>query len=1122
MKKILFLLTMLNLYILLLPAQEVIFIPSGDIEGVKISSFYLAIDPITNQDYFTFIQADGYRKKIWWDEESYSKREAFRNDNGEYSPRSWEASNPPEGEEFSPLTGITVSEAQAYAKFISWIVPNRKMWQLAQKVRPEIGDYPWQEGDIENSNGIRLIQYYAPASVWETKFSEMKSTLDSLEKNSAKISTVNSNSSKIRELERWRKLVETAQKQEQDTKKQIQNIESKIDSFKALVEQTEESIKKSEDKTTENFQAQLTQLETKLVEQWEAKWQEKFQALQEKEKALNERLLALETLPQQLQQLTADLAAYKEEQILATTKQKEDNDKNFQDFSLKVESLDKKIDSNVIEIKQDSLSLRSNIEKQTTDLTSLATQTKQLEEITQKNLKEQSEELAKQQTETAQSLATLTTKIDSQVQITEKIDNSIKQLDKKHTDLGNLRDEQLQKQTKETENKVATLQKKVDKSNEDIAGLKEVTRRLDEKNTELSRHQEEAISNLRTQSDAELIGIKQQIDKQSKDLDQLNISSQQMEAKARDFDSRFQTLRTTENQFKKTHEQFDQEILQLKGRATQLEHSDEQANKQLKNFESSIAEQKKDIVNQKFSLEKLQQEKDALDKSLKTTQEDLVQVNIKANDSQNALAKLNKDFAEQTQLQNNSLEETKKRINDLEITHKDIIAQIQANSGQMRKGMMEIGDRLRDLFQNEALFGVLASNGEEIQDKPSQPKIEDIPIDGIILEIKTKVLANIQEALPVEALVAEIKARVLASVLADIPKEKISSDLRESVLANLDSITQTIEQKVWKNVTASMADKVSEIGDLAMKNSASAVKENATNILAQLCYSLAKTYEAYEKPELALECLKLSLQYNKDYKPAQELLNKKWNNFHCPRNMVAIESATATLGSIDNPEFAEKTVTIPSFYIDMYEVSQKDFAQFVLSHAYQDDANWSEAGNQWRKAQKDTTKPENWTQPTIAEENLPITNITFYEAEAYAHWCGKRLPTSEEWEYASRGTDKRIYPWGNELAPERNVYYANYRQLPNDKDGFHALAPVDAFLKDRSPFGVIGMAGNIAEWCSDTYAIAGSDREFKTVSGGSFQDLWYEIYTFIKRPILPTTKKAFIGFRCVKDMPVQK
>ena len=66
------------------------------------------------------------------------------------------------------------------------------------------------------------------------------------------------------------------------------------------------------------------------------------------------------------------------------------------------------------------------------------------------------------------------------------------------------------------------------------------------------------------------------------------------------------------------------------------------------------------------------------------------------------------------------------------------------------------------------------------------------------------------------------------------------------------------------------------------------------------------------------------------------------------------------------------------------------------------------------------------------------------------------------------------------------------------------------------------MAGNIAEWCSDTYAVTGSDREFKTVSGGSFQDLWYEIYTFIKRPILPTTKKAFIGFRCVKDMPIQK
>jgi formylglycine-generating enzyme required for sulfatase activity len=152
-------------------------------------------------------------------------------------------------------------------------------------------------------------------------------------------------------------------------------------------------------------------------------------------------------------------------------------------------------------------------------------------------------------------------------------------------------------------------------------------------------------------------------------------------------------------------------------------------------------------------------------------------------------------------------------------------------------------------------------------------------------------------------------------------------------------------------------------------------------------------------------------------------------------------------------ETPQRTVEITQgYWIDKYEVTNAAFDAFVQDGGYDKEELWLPEGWAWRTAQT-SNLPRNCYSD---QPNNPRVCVTWYEAEAYARWRGGRLPTEAEWEYAARGPEGLIYPWGNEFDPAR----ANVLKSPGPM-------PVGSFEGGVSWIGAHDMAGNAMEWVQD-------------------------------------------------------
>ncbi|MCP4104863.1 MAG: SUMF1/EgtB/PvdO family nonheme iron enzyme [Desulfobacteraceae bacterium] len=190
-----------------------------------------------------------------------------------------------------------------------------------------------------------------------------------------------------------------------------------------------------------------------------------------------------------------------------------------------------------------------------------------------------------------------------------------------------------------------------------------------------------------------------------------------------------------------------------------------------------------------------------------------------------------------------------------------------------------------------------------------------------------------------------------------------------------------------------------------------------------------------------------------------------------------------------------------AFSIDVYPVTNAQYEKFIREGGYENDDYWSDEGNRW-KTKENVAHPKLWKDEKWNPPGNPVVGVSYYEAEAYAKWAGKRLPTEKEWERTARGTDGRVYPWGDEFDKER---------CNTLESGIGGTTRVTRYPNGVSPTGCYDMAGNVWEWTSSDY-----DEKSKVLRGGS----WFN-YRGLARCLnrgryFPYNRNNDVGFRCAR------
>ena len=158
-------------------------------------------------------------------------------------------------------------------------------------------------------------------------------------------------------------------------------------------------------------------------------------------------------------------------------------------------------------------------------------------------------------------------------------------------------------------------------------------------------------------------------------------------------------------------------------------------------------------------------------------------------------------------------------------------------------------------------------------------------------------------------------------------------------------------------------------------------------------------------------------------------------------------------------EMPRHQVYLDAFSIDKYEVTNTRFQQFVQATGYRTQAERAGWTYVWHA-------PQGLGSTIAGLEQHPVVYVSQEDAKAYCAWAGKRLPTEAEWEKAARGTDGRIYPWGNQFDEKRVRFCDAYCLLPSKR---RSTVPVGSYEGGKSPYGAYDMAGNVAEWVADWF-----------------------------------------------------
>jgi iron(II)-dependent oxidoreductase len=259
-----------------------------------------------------------------------------------------------------------------------------------------------------------------------------------------------------------------------------------------------------------------------------------------------------------------------------------------------------------------------------------------------------------------------------------------------------------------------------------------------------------------------------------------------------------------------------------------------------------------------------------------------------------------------------------------------------------------------------------------------------------------------------------------------------------------------------------------------------------------------------------------------------------------PTAEIFVEGGPFPVGAEDDPwaydnERARHDVDVAPFFVDAVPVTNRGYAEFVADAGYEDARHWTEAGWAWRREegvehpQYWQREGDSWTRVRFGHvEPLPadelVQHVCWYEADAYARWAGKRLPTELEWEKAASWADgvKRRYPWGDGDPVGERANLAPGRFGPAD---------AGAFPGGASAGGAEQLIGDVWEWTSSDFRAYPGFRvfpyreysevffgdDYKVLRGGSWATHPTAIRSTFRNWDFPIRRQIFTGFRCARD-----
>ena len=266
-----------------------------------------------------------------------------------------------------------------------------------------------------------------------------------------------------------------------------------------------------------------------------------------------------------------------------------------------------------------------------------------------------------------------------------------------------------------------------------------------------------------------------------------------------------------------------------------------------------------------------------------------------------------------------------------------------------------------------------------------------------------------------------------------------------------------------------------------------------------------------------------------------------------PDDMVLIPAGEFLMGSPAGSdglpdEQPQRVIFLGSVYLDRHEVTNEAYHVFVSATKHRIPENNNPASTLWTNQM-----------PIPGIERHPVVNVSWSDAAAYCQWAGKRLPTEAEWEKAARGTDGRRYPWGNhwdiQLANSASYWAGRTVEFDSGAEweafwikgeggkiakekglkGEVLTMPVGSFVSAASPYGLVDMAGNVAEWVQDWYDPnyyrsapltnpSGPERgAIKSMRGGSWLKPAVSLRTSDRDWGTMDSRPSGTGFRCAKD-----